>query len=67
MIYLLLFIFVYLLGNTLLSVLMYYFIKKKINEKVLAWSYSISISLGISFIATIIFITYYMKDLVNYF
>jgi hypothetical protein len=67
MIYYLLFLSIYLLGNVMLSVLIHYFIKEKVVGKRLAWSYSISISLGISFIITLIFIARYFNDLVQYF
>jgi len=53
----------YFLINAILILMIHYFIKKRIDQKGIAWSYSISISLGITFIITILFMLYFAKEL----
>ena len=57
---------IYILINVILVLIIRSFIKKGIEDRVMAWSYSISISLGVTFILTIIFITQFAKDLFRF-
>jgi hypothetical protein len=57
---------IYILINVFFIFIIHSFIKKRIDDKVMAWSYSISISLGITFIFTILFLMFFAKDLFKY-
>ncbi|TKC00962.1 hypothetical protein [Pedobacter cryophilus] len=57
---------IYSLINVFFIFIIHSFIKKRIDDKVMAWSYSISISLGITFILTILFLMFFAKDLFKY-
>ena len=54
---------IYILINALLILPFYSFLKKRISNRGMAFSYSISISLGITFIITILFMLYFDKEL----
>lgn len=62
----LLFPLIYIIINVILILIIKSFIKKRIEDNRMAWSYSVSISLGITFIFTVIFITQFAQDLFRF-
>ncbi len=58
---------IYIIANVAISLLIKYFISKKIQSNLMVWSYSISISLGLTFIIAVLFITIFAKDILKFY